>query len=121
MLYNLSKSIFVVFLFTLIFSFGRFSPTTKEKVVGELISHVQVKQHPSNKHLTVVRFALHYDARVSVFVQKRGSSALISLKKTAELKKGVKTLQIDQIRYPSKDYQLIIKAGKNSKVVDYSL
>lgn len=122
MLNYLSKSIVIFFLFIAVPSMGNSIGKMRHTAFkGELISHVQVKKNPSNSHLTSVRFALHYDARVSVFFQKRGSSALIQFKKTTELKKGVKTLQIDRIQYPPSKYQLVIKAGKTSKVVDYSL
>lgn len=120
MLNYLSKSVVFGLFMLMISSFGSYAPNTKE-FKGELISHVQVKKHPSNDNFTLVRFALHYDARVTVFLQKRGSSALIQYKKTAQLNKGVKTVKIDQIQYPSSKYQMVIKAGKTSKTVDYSL
>ena len=120
MLIKLSKSFFLVLFVCVISAFGNLSAERKS-IKGELISHVQIKKHPSNSHLTVVKFALHYDARVTVFMRKRGSSALIQFKKTAELRKGVKTLQVDQVRYPSSQYEMVIKAGKVSKVVDFSL
>ena len=113
----------VVFILSLFVTVGfvQAPEAVNKEVKAELISHIQVKAHPSNSNLTLVRFALHYDARVSVFVQKNGSSALIQLRKTADLQKGVKTLKVDTTRYPTSQYKLVIKAGKTSKIVDYSL
>jgi len=118
---QITKSLVAACTLMVFISFGFVTKANPNSPKAELISHVQVKKHPSSAHITLVRFALHYDARVSVFLQKSGSSALVQLKKTQELKKGVKTLQVDRVQYPASQYKLVIKAGKTSKVIDYSL
>lgn len=121
MRYQVTKTLLFICTFCVLAGFTQAPEVAEKEVTADIISHIQVKADPSNSNLTLVRFALHYDARVSVFVKKEGSSALIQLRKTAQLAKGVKTLKVDTIRYPASQYQLVIKAGKTSKTVDYNL